>query len=199
MIKAIYKGTGVEESEYGKKGVLIFEDLSLDGSPLLPKYTFNTTKKFKEAKLKAGDVVSFDAEVDITDCVKILRPRNIKKEDISHLGKPYEHCINKFLKESRVLSKQDSTEEKIAFIRLSSYFTDDIDFWKFVNLPFRLNSLYYFLTEDGIKFLKDQKTKFDKSNFELDIERKEYILEKDKIGEDVIVDRKKQSLMGFMK
>jgi hypothetical protein len=55
------------------------------------------------------------------------------------------------------------------------------------------------LTEDGQKFCKDQKNKMEKAQKSIDFEEKHVTLEKNKIGEDVRIDRKSQTLMSFLK
>jgi len=197
MIKAIFQSSGVESNEHGKKGVYKFTHLSLDGKPLTNKYSFNILKKFKELKLKKGDVVQFEAEVDFLNGLKIKYPKNITKVDLSHLAEGYEYCINKYLKESRVLSTEDAKNEKLAYVKMATLFNEEL--FKFISLPFRLNSLHWFLTEDGQKFCREQQEKMERSEKMVDIERKSVKLEKNKVGEDVLVDRKKQTLMGFLK
>lgn len=196
MIKAIFQSTGVEESDYGKKGVYIFTDLSLNNEPLADKYVFPSLKCFSKLKPKKGDVFEFDATISRDGGLEIKRPKQVKKLDLSNLKDGFEKSINKFLKESRVLTKDDSRKEKVAYLRITNLFGEEI--LNFVSLPFRLNSLYWFLTEDGQKFLKQEKSKLDKQ-IDLTYEEESVILENKKIGEDVKVDSKKQTLMNFLK
>jgi hypothetical protein len=197
MIKAIFQSTGAEETEYGKKGVLIFTDISYDDIPIANRYVFDSLKSFTKHKPKKGDVFQFEGELDYKGGLQIKRPKKVVKLDLSNLAEGYEYCINKFLKESRVLTKDEARNEKVAYIRMSTLFGEEL--FRYISLPFRLNSLHWFLTEDGQKLCKDQKNKMEKAQKSIDFEEKHVILEKNKIGEDVLVDRKKQSLMGFMK
>ena len=195
MIKAIFQSSNVKRNEHGAKPVYIFSDISCEDEPIANRYVFDQLKCFKKFKPKKWDVFSFDATLDWNGGLKILRPKQVEKMDLKHLAEGYEYSINKFLKESRVLTKDEATNEKIAYIRISTLFGEEI--MRFISLPFRLNSLHWFLHEDGQKFLKQQKKIMD-SQFELTYEEKSIELEDEKIGEDVEV-KTGQGLMGFMK
>lgn len=198
-IRAVFSSTGVENNEYGKKGLLYFTDVTQDGKLLTSLYKFNALKSFTSLKPKKGDIFEFEAEVEVEGGLQLKRPKGVVKLDLKHLAEGYEYCINKFLKQNKRLTKEEARNEKVAFIRLTNLFGDDIDFWKYISLPFELNSLYWFLNKDGLELIKEQKKKFNKGLVDVTIEKKGYELGKDKIGEDVVIDSKGQGLMGFMK
>lgn len=197
MIKAIFQSTGAETTEYGKKGTLIFTDISYDDIPIANRYVFGALKCFTKHNPKKGDVFQFDAELDYKGGLQLKHPKRVVKLDLSELAEGYEYCINKFLKESRVLTKDEARNEKVAYIRMSTLFGEEL--FRYISLPFRLNSLHWFLTEDGQKLCKEEKKKMEKAQKSIDFEEKHVILEKNKIGEDVRIDRKNQTLMNFLK
>tara|TARA_B100001093_G_scaffold170426_2_gene163278 strand:+ start:17250 stop:17843 length:594 start_codon:yes stop_codon:yes gene_type:complete len=197
MIRAIFQSTGFESGEFGKKGSYIFSDISEDNEPLADKYVFSQLKCIKRLKPKKGDVFQFDAELDYENGLKIKRPKNLVKVDLSHLKDGYEYCITKFLKESRVLTKEDSRNEKVAYIRMTTLFGEKL--FRYITLSFKLNSLHWFTTEDGLKFCKEQKIEMDKSNKDIIIHKEEVKLEKNKIGDDIHTNNKKKDLIGFLK
>lgn len=197
-IRATFNCTGVETNNFGKAGVLRFVDLMEDGEPLTSKYDFNPLKKFKDLKLKKGEVVEFEAEVNKGlggHSMDIKRVKKVVRADIEDFEEGFEYCVNKFLKAEKKLSKKDADNERLAFSRMVNQFGGGMDFWKYVSLPFKLNSLHWFIYNTEI--LTDHKKKFDKASKNLEIERKEIVLEENKLGETVLV-KKKQTLMGFM-
>ena len=197
MIRAIFQSTGFESGKFGKKGNYIFSDISQDDEPLADKYVFSQLKCIKNLKPQKGDVFQFDAQLDYEDGLKIKRPKNVVKVDLSHLKEGYEYCLTKFLKESRVVTKEDSRNEKVAYIRMTTLFGEKL--FRYITLPFKLNSLHWFTTEDGLKFCKEQKLKMDNSEKDIIIQKKEIKLEKNKIGDDVCTNNKKKNLIGFLK
>jgi len=198
-IRATYIGTGVEIDNYGKSGVLRFADLMEDGEPLTNKYDFGSLKKIKKLKLRQGEVIEFEATVNKGlggRSVQIKNLKEVRRADIKDFEEGLEYCINKFLKAEKKLTKKEADNERLAFSRMVNQFGSDLDFWKYVALPFKLNSLHWF--NYNLEALSEQKKKFDKANKGVDIEKKEIVLEENKIGEKVLI-KKKQTLMGFMK
>lgn len=61
-----------------------------------------------------------------------------------------------------------------------------------LNLPFKLNSLAYFLSYDGIRFLNQEKNK----NIDI-VPKISYSLEDQKIGEDMLI-KQKQGYLDFV-
>jgi hypothetical protein len=197
MIKAIFQSTGVEEGNFGRKGILIFTDLSEDGKPLTDKYIFSNLKCFAKLKPKRGDVFEFDATIDFDGGLKITRPKQVKKVDLSGLAEGYEYCINKFLKESRVLTTEDARKENVAYIRMATLFGEEL--FRYIELSFKLNSLYWFLTEDGQKFCREEQAKMENEQKEIEIKEESVILQENKVGQDTKIPKRKQSLINFLK
>jgi hypothetical protein len=88
--------------------------------------------------------------------------------------------ILRFLKEGQHPTRNDFT----AFYAIWKLFPDE-KFWRNYKLDFPLNSMFYFLSEEGKERLKT-----DIQVFNLDIQPEQsYNLEKEKVGEDVVVKR----------
>ena len=199
MIQAIFQSTGYTLTPQGKAGTLVFTDLTLNGDPLAPKYSFGSLQCFKRLKPQEGDIFQFDAEIEQTPIsLKILRPKNVEKISIEGFEESFVYAINKFLKSENSITSAQAKKERLAFARACINSESKIEFWKYIGLPFKLNSLFWFLTEDGLKFLQDQKKDFHRKKFNVIQERKEYEILENKVGERVLVDKKNQTLMDFL-
>ena len=83
-------------------------------------------------------------------------------------------------------------ELKIAKQLLNKY--NKIEFWECLDLGFKLNSLAYFFTEDGSAKLK---TEFNKYNLTIPA-KIEYIIDKQKYGEDISFEKKTENVIEFL-
>lgn len=99
--------------------------------------------------------------------------------------------ITSFLKNPKEVSW--AREIKMAQKIIKEY--PDPTFWKSVDKNIKYNSLNFFLSEDGIKFLKSQKNLFD---FQLE-EPDNIVLEEHKVAEDVKIPVFKTTIMDFLK
>jgi len=85
----------------------------------------------------------------------------LDKKIVDSTGKPpkinslEQFLVWKFLKNVPTTSLDWSREIKIARIFLEAY--PSVDFWNFVDLGFKLNSLLWFTTDKGVAFLKQEK------------------------------------------
>jgi hypothetical protein len=104
--------------------------------------------------------------------------------------------IWKFLKNPRDISWP--REIKIANKLLAQF--KSIEYWNFVDLPFSLNSLAWFISSNGQEFLNQQKRKmeFIKQNPTMINQIPVELLEKP-IGEDIAIDQKPKTLLDFLK
>ena len=199
MIQAIFQSTGYTLTPQGKAGTLVFTDLTIDGESLAPKYSFGSLKCFKKFKPQKGDIFQFDAEIEQTPIsLRILRPKNVEKISIEGFEESFVYAINKFLKSENSITAAQAKKERLAFSRACINSEANLEFWKYVGLSFKLNSLFWFLTEDGLKFLRGQHKDFHRKKFNVIQKRKEYEILENKIGEKILVDKKKQTLMDFL-
>lgn len=87
----------------------------------------------------------------------------LNKDIVDSRGRPpkivslEQFLVWKFLKRVPTTPLDWSREIKTAHIFIEAY--PSVDFWNFVDLPFKLNSLLWFTTDKGVEFLKQQKQK----------------------------------------
>ncbi len=198
-IRAVFRNKGVSDSEYGKKISLFFTDLYLEGEFLTDLYSFGDLKCFKKADLKSGDIVSFYALVDRSPIsLNIKRPTNVEKIVFESYEEGFRYCLNKFLKPDKSLTKEEVSKELVAFSKMIIGVGNDMDFWRYLALPFRLNSLYWFSTQDGKTAIQENFKKFNQSVMSISIEREKFDIAENKLGEKIIFDKKNQTLMDFL-
>lgn len=102
-----------------------------------------------------------------------------------------QYIISSFLKSQKDISWP--REMKMAQKIVKEY--PDPTFWKSVDKNIKYNSLNFFLSEDGKKFLISQKNLFD---FKLK-EPDNIVLEEHKVAEDVKIPVFKATIMDFLK
>ena len=199
VIRAIFHSKGFSESDFGKKTALNFTDIYYNGGFLAKNFSSGDLKCFSKISPKEGDIFQFEAQVEQTPIsLKITRPKNVKKIEIEGGEECFIYCINKFLKRENTITKEAARKERVAFSKMALRFGTDMNFWKFISLPFYLNSLYWFSTEDGLNFLKENHHKFNRQNISIKKEVESFEILENKVGEKVIVDKKKQTLMDFL-
>lgn len=115
----------------------------------------------------------------------------------------HQKLINKFIKDpSEIWKNRGNIKREMALGKKLYALVDSEKFWTESHLlndkgaPFKVNSLAYFLTEDGIKWVNSEalriKLKLPKPVV--------YSLEQDKIGQDAKINKtKKTTLMDFLK
>lgn len=200
IIKAIFKKTGFSENGYGKKTVFIFSDLVSDGIILSGEYAFSYLKKIKELNPAEGDIVQFVATVDSSPIhLKILRPKNFCRLLPQSFDDSFKYCLNKFLKEEKSLTIKDSKSERYAFSRIFIRYGCDKDFWKTLEIPFKLNSLNWILTEKGKQYVDGVYKSFNRPKYNVSVEPESFNISSVKIGEDKKVDKKHKNLIEFIK
>ena len=109
----------------------------------------------------------------------------------------YQHLITKFLKEPKYiwgnkgLIKREMAVAKKLFLKIK-----DEKFWTQAYLPFELNSLAWFLSEDGVAFLN-----LEAKRLKLRLNKPiQYEIQEDKTGEDKDIKTKNnKTLMDFLK
>lgn len=197
-IRGIYKGTISKKGEYGVAPKMLFIDLYADGNFLCSSYEFSLLKCFKSLNIKPSNLVEFEATIENQGGLKIKRPKSVNKIDLSFLGESFQYCSNKFIKKKKALSREETKSEKIAFIRMYNNYGDDFNFWKFLTLGFELNSLNWFLTEKGEKFVRENLKKYYYNNIDIPEIKPNYILEDHFIAEKVEI-QKPKTIIDFLK
>lgn len=89
--------------------------------------------------------------------------------------------VSKFLKPENI---NWAKEMRIAQTILSKY--PDKNIWKNLFLPFKLNSLFFFLTQKGQEFLKPKREKYIPH-----VSKNETKIGEQKLGEDIIINKPK--------
>jgi len=197
-IRGIYKGNICKKGEYGIAPKMLFIDLYADDKFLCSSYEFSLLKSFKSLSIKPSNLIEFDATVETEDGLKIKRPKNVKKIDLSFLKDSFEYCSSKFIKKKKALSREEMKSEKIAFIRMYNNYGDDFNFWKFLTLGFELNSLHWFLTDKGEKFVRENLKKYYYNNVDIPEIKPNYILEDEFVAEKIEL-KKPKTIMNFLK
>lgn len=74
------------------------------------------------------------------------------------------------------------------------------EFLEWLNPPsnYKLTSLIYFFTPQGENYLSDQLFEYKKLKTDLTPQKQEVKLEEDKVGQDIIVEKKPKSLKDFL-
>ena len=105
----------------------------------------------------------------------------------------YQIFVERFLKDTKSLKVAGWRREVAVAIKLFDKFQDD-NFFTSLKLDFKLNSLAWFLTKDGLKFLYKQQ-----SLFRLALpEKKEYTLGDKILGPKGKTSRKPKTITDFL-
>jgi hypothetical protein len=109
----------------------------------------------------------------------------------------YQKLINKFIIDPAAIYKNRGfIAREIAIGKKLYVLIEDEVFWKESYLPFKLNSLAWLLSADGIEWINSEAVRM-KLKLEKPIV---YDLEENKIGKDrQVEEKKKQTLMDFLK
>lgn len=107
----------------------------------------------------------------------------------------YQILIAKFCKDpSLIWSNKGKVKAEMAVAKKLYQLNSSEDFWRKTYLPFKVNTLRWFLTKDGKTFLKLESKK-QKLNIK---QKKSLSLEKNKIGEDKKIKKKILTLKDFL-
>ena len=106
----------------------------------------------------------------------------------------YQKLINKFIKDPKSIWGHPTEIKREIKIAKKLFALKGQKFWEEAYLSFKLNSLAWFLSSDGEKYIKKQELLLKTPT----IKPKIYKLEKDKIGEDKKVTFKPRTLMEFL-
>ena len=198
IVRGIYKGIVSKKGEYGIAPKMLFIDLYVDNKFLCSSFEFSLLKSFKSVNLKPSNLIEFEATVVNDSGLKIKRPKNIKKIDLSFLAESFNYCCNKFLKSKKALTPEALKQEKIAFIKLYNHYGDNLEFWKFLSLGFELNSLNWFLTQKGEDLVKEAFIKYNKNNVDIPVIKPHYVLQNEPIAQPILL-KKKKTILEFIK
>ena len=124
-----------------------------------------------------------------------LRYFVVKKNFKKKLNK-FQFLIEKFCKTPEKIWA--STKERKAQIALAKklYELESETFWRKADLPFELNSLAWFLTEDGKNYTKLEKKRQTLTPKKQPEENK---LRKNKIGKDMKINKKPKNILQFLR
>lgn len=123
-------------------------------------------------------------------------PPHIKDEKTGkspHITHTYQILVWLFLKNPRNPSTDWANEIKTSKKLLKKY--PDIRFWSSIDLGFRLNSLLFFISEEGKRLLKIEWQKF---KF-VSPPKTVYNLEDEKLGDDANIQNNKKSTIDWIK
>ena len=108
----------------------------------------------------------------------------------------YQKLINKFTKDPAAIWKNRGfIAREIAIGKKLFVLIEDETFWKESYLPFKLNSLAWLLSADGIEWINSEAVRM-KLNLPEPII---YDLEEEKFGKDVSINKPKKTIMDFLK
>ena len=107
----------------------------------------------------------------------------------------YQFLVSKFIKDAdKVWKNVKEIKCQINIAKKLYRFIEDETFWRQLHLPFKLNSLAFFLTKDGkdLLYIEGKKQKL------IFIPPKEYSLQKGKVSEDKNIERSIRTLSDFL-
>jgi|TARA_Y100001938_G_C8005312_1_gene386988 hypothetical protein len=108
----------------------------------------------------------------------------------------YQKLINKFINDPAAIWKNRGfIAREIAIGKKLYVLMEDEKFWKESYLPFKLNSLAWLLSADGIEWINSEAVRM-KLNLPEPIV---YELEEEKLGKDVNINKPKKTIMDFLK
>ncbi len=106
----------------------------------------------------------------------------------------YQKIINKFCKEPQTVWAHPTLAKREMKIAKKLFALKSQKFWEEANLPFKLNSLAWFLGRDGEKYIQEQEILL-----KMPVTKQEkHKLEKEKIGEDKKIAFRRNTLMEFL-
>lgn len=203
-LSAIYAGKSFKDDGYHKKTIILLRDLTTsEGKIVAEKVALNNLKRLTKLKPRVGDVIEFEGTLEVSPIIaEVKNPTKVVlKEEDGFRSVPEELStllLNKFLKPAITLDKVTASQQTVAITRLYRRGYNTIDFWKFVSLPFALNSLNFFLTSKGLGMLETQK-KLMKKQKTLDFSKESVILESSSVVEPNSGLTKRQTYMEFLK
>tara|TARA_B100001123_G_C14444265_1_gene683851 strand:+ start:38 stop:406 length:369 start_codon:yes stop_codon:yes gene_type:complete len=107
----------------------------------------------------------------------------------------YQFLVSKFIRDSdKVWKNVKEIKCQINIAKKLYRFIEDENFWRQLHLPFKLNSLAFFLTKDGkdLLYIEGKKQKL------IFAPPKEYALQKEKVCEDKKVKRSIKTISDFL-
>lgn len=117
------------------------------------------------------------------------------KSNKKKITNKYNFLINKYCKEPSLIWKDRSQiKQQVQIAKKLFLINSNIDFWEKLYLPFKLNSLAWFLTSVGKSFLIIEKQK---ANLSFDKEKK-ILLQKKRIGKDKDVTIEPKTIFDFL-
>ena len=117
----------------------------------------------------------------------LMRKRKLNK---------YQKLINKFLIDPASIWKNKGyISREIAIGKKLYALVEDESFWREGHLPFKLNSLAWLLSADGIEWINSEAIRM-KINLP---EPVVYDLQENKIGKNVNINKTKKTIMDFLK
>jgi len=107
----------------------------------------------------------------------------------------YQRLINKFIKEpSAIYKNRGFIAREVAIAKKIYALVEDEKFWKECHLPFKLNSLAWILSQDGVDWINTEVLRL-KTNLPKPVV---YDLENEKFGNDKKIEKKK-TLLDFLR
>ena len=106
----------------------------------------------------------------------------------------YQKIISKFCKAPESIWAHPTLVKREMKIAKKLFALKSQKFWEEANLPFKLNSLAWFLGRDGRKYMKEQELLLKTPV----VEQEKHKLKKEKIGEDKEIIFKPNTLMEFL-
>lgn len=154
-------------------------------------------KSFRSAKLKLGRVYSFSCRVENN---KVSRVTKFQEENFEE--EIFSKCLSKFLKDNKFLTEKQIDIERINFSLFMRLFENDYGFLKYLSLPFRLNTLSFFIRQENqddilVKFKKYKKTK-NISDKEIYSNQRAFEFLDEKIEVDTKSKKKSTNLVDFL-
>lgn len=97
----------------------------------------------------------------------------------------------------RFLKQLDKTNRKKEMLLCQKVLSSNWnkDFWESFRLDFKLNSMAFFLTKKGLDLLKKEILIF---SAKIEKEKESIILSDKKVGEDIVISKKRKTLIDFL-
>ena len=108
----------------------------------------------------------------------------------------YQKLITKFCKEpEKIWKNRGIIKREMGVAKKLFEFIPEESLWAKLHLPFKLNSLAWFLSEDGKEYLIKYKKTIELSEFTPEV----YVLAEEKIGKDKQFKTRPKNLLDFLK
>lgn len=108
----------------------------------------------------------------------------------------YQRLISKFCKEpEKVWNNRGVVKREMAIAKKLFEYISEEKFWTKLYLPFKLNSLAWFLSDEGKTYLIKYKKNIDLKGFDPVV----FQLGDEKVGEDKHIESKPKNLLDFLK